>query len=192
MPSRAWKRDAKGLAWYPGDTVNTSIGQGFTLVTPMQMAVAAARLASRGEIRPPQLVRKNGENPLPAGMIRASDSNWDYIHGAMQEVVHGQRGTAKVINKDLDYHIAGKTGTAQVVGIKQDEEYDRELVAERNRDHALFIAFAPVEHPQIAVSVLVENGEHGSSTAAPLARQIIDAYMALYPQNPSEGFDESK
>jgi penicillin-binding protein 2 len=110
----------------------------------------------------------------------------------MQEVVHGQRGTAKVINKDLDYHIAGKTGTAQVVGIKQDEEYDRELVAERNRDHALFIAFAPVEHPQIAVSVLVENGEHGSSTAAPLARQIIDAYMALYPQNPSEGFDESK
>ncbi|TNF07923.1 MAG: penicillin-binding protein 2 [Gammaproteobacteria bacterium] len=181
MPSRPWKRAAKGIAWYPGDTVNTSIGQGFTLATPMQLAVATSRLASRGEIRSPQLVRKQHGIPPPAGIIKASESNWNYVHTAMQEVVHGLRGTAKGINKGLEYHIAGKTGTAQVIGIKQDEEYDAEKVAKRNRDHALFIAFAPVENPKIAVSVLVENGEHGSSTAAPVARKLIDAYMSYYP-----------
>ncbi len=181
MPSRPWKRAAKGIAWYPGDTVNTSIGQGYTLATPMQLAVATSRLASRGEIRSPQLVRKQHSIPPPAGIIKASENNWNYVHTAMQEVVHGLRGTAKGINKGLNYHIAGKTGTAQVIGIKQDEEYDAEKVAKRNRDHALFIAFAPVENPRIAVSVLVENGEHGSSTAAPVARKLIDAYMAYYP-----------
>jgi len=181
MPSRPWKRAAKGIAWYPGDTVNTSIGQGYTLATPMQLAVATSRLASRGEIRSPQLVRKQHSIPPPAGIIKASENNWNYVHSAMQEVVHGLRGTAKGINKGLNYHIAGKTGTAQVIGIKQDEEYDAEKVAKRNRDHALFIAFAPVENPRIAVSVLVENGEHGSSTAAPVARKLIDAYMAYYP-----------
>lgn len=181
MPSRPWKRAAKGIAWYPGDTVNTSIGQGYTLATPMQLAVATSRLASRGEIRSPQLVRKQHSIPPPAGIIKASENNWNYVHTAMQEVVHGLRGTAKGINKGLNYHIAGKTGTAQVIGIKQDEEYDAEKVAKPNRDHALFIAFAPVENPRIAVSVLVENGEHGSSTAAPVARKLIDAYMAYYP-----------
>ncbi len=182
MPSRAWKRGARGLAWYPGDTVNTSIGQGFTLVTPMQLAVATARMASRGEMRSPQLVRKQHAVPPPAGKIQASESNWNYIHQAMQDVVHNRRGTAQGINRGLKYHIAGKTGTAQVVGIKQDEEYDAETVAMRNRDHALFIAFAPVENPRIAVSVIVENGEHGSSTAAPVARKLIDAFMAYYPE----------
>jgi len=191
MPSRAWKRAAKGRAWYPGDTVNASIGQGFTLATPMQLAVATARLASRGEIRSPQLVRKQHGVPPPAGVIKVSDSNWDYVHHAMQEVVHGLRGTARIINRDLDYHIAGKTGTAQVIGIKQDEEYDAETVAKRNRDHALFIAFAPVEDPQIAVSVIVENGEHGSSTAAPVARKLIDAYMNYYPEVLKRVTDES-
>ncbi|MEZ5529824.1 MAG: penicillin-binding protein 2 [Porticoccaceae bacterium] len=182
MPSRAWKRAAKGLAWYPGDTVNTSIGQGFTLATPMQLAVLSSRLASRGEIRPPQLVRKQENIQPPAGIIKVADSHWNYVHHAMQEVVHGLRGTAKGINKGLNYHIAGKTGTAQVIGIKQDEEYDAELVSKRNRDHALFVAFAPVENPRIAVSVIVENGEHGSSTAAPVARKLIDAYMEYYPE----------
>ena len=95
----------------------------------------------------------------------------------MEAVVHSPRGTAKIINRELPYRIAGKTGTAQVVGIKQDEEYDAETVALRNRDHALFIAFAPVDDPEIAVSVIVENGEHGSSTAAPVARAILDAYL---------------
>lgn len=183
MPSRDWKRGARGLAWYPGDTVNTSIGQGFSLVTPMQLAVATARIASRGEIRPPQLViRQDMKAVPPQGKIEAKDTSWDYIHQAMQGVVHERRGTGKIINYDLNYHIAGKTGTAQVVGIKQDEKYSAEFVAERNRDHALFIAFAPVENPKIAVSVIVENGEHGSSTAAPIARKMIDAYLEYYPE----------
>lgn len=182
MPSRDWKKEARGLSWYPGDTVNASIGQGFSLVTPMQLAVATARVASRGEMRVPQLVRKQHAVLPPAGRIQASESNWNYVHNAMQSVVHNVRGTAKVIRPGLRYHIAGKTGTAQVVGIKQDEEYDAELVAERNRDHALFIAFAPVENPKIAVSVIVENGEHGSSTAAPVARKLIDAFMEYNPE----------
>ena len=97
----------------------------------------------------------------------------------MEDVVHHPRGTAKVISKNLQYRIAGKTGTAQVVGIKQDEEYDAEKVAKRNRDHALFIAFAPAENPRIAVAVLVENGEHGSTTAAPIARKVMDVYMGV-------------
>tara|TARA_R110002095_G_scaffold124984_2_gene108491 strand:- start:1366 stop:1695 length:330 start_codon:yes stop_codon:yes gene_type:complete len=100
----------------------------------------------------------------------------------MEDVVHYRRGTAHKISQGLSYHIAGKTGTAQVVGIKQDEEYDAEMVAKRNRDHALFIAFAPVENPKIAISVIVENGEHGSSIAAPVARKFIDAYMSYYPE----------
>jgi penicillin-binding protein 2 len=182
MPSRAWKKADRGLSWYPGDTVNASIGQGFTLVTPMQLAVATARMASRGEMRVPQLVRKQHAVMPPAGRIQASDSNWQYVHNAMQDVVHNIRGTAQGIRRGLNYHIAGKTGTAQVVGIKQDEEYDAEMVAKRNRDHALFIAFAPVENPKIAVSVIVENGEHGSSTAAPVARKVIDAFMEYNPE----------
>lgn len=182
MPSRAWKKGARGLAWYPGDTVNASIGQGFSLVTPIQLAESTARMASRGEVRPPQLVRKQHAVMPPVNIIQASEANWDYVHNAMQDVVHNIRGTAQKINRGLSYHIAGKTGTAQVIGIKQDEEYDAELVAKRNRDHALFIAFAPVENPKIAVSVIVENGEHGSSAAAPVARQIIDAYMNYYPE----------
>ena len=186
MPSRVWKKGARGLAWYPGDTVNTSIGQGFSLMTPMQLAVATARLASRGEVRVPQLVRKQHTVMPPTKVIKASDGNWVFIHEAMKGVVHNIRGTAKKINKGLSYHIAGKTGTAQVIGIKQDEEYDAELVAKRNRDHALFIAFAPVEDPKIAVAVIVENGEHGSSTAAPVARKIIDAYMNYYPETLGE------
>jgi len=171
------------LAWYPGDTVNTSIGQGFTLATPMQLAVATSRIASRGEMRSPKLVRTEHALLPPAGRIQASDDNWNYIHQAMQDVVHTRRGTAQIINRGLNYHIAGKTGTAQVIGIKQDEEYDAETVAKRNRDHALFIAFAPVENPRIAVSIIVENGEHGSSTAAPVARKLIDAFMEYYPDS---------
>jgi penicillin-binding protein 2 len=125
----------------------------------------------------------------PTKVIQASDGNWDFVHEAMKGVVHNVRGTAKIINKSLSYHNAVTTGTAQVIGIKQDEEYDAELVAKRNRDHALFIAFAPVEDPKIAVAVIVENGEHGSSTAAPVARKIIDAYMDYYPEALDQGKD---
>ncbi|MEZ5483245.1 MAG: penicillin-binding protein 2 [Porticoccaceae bacterium] len=190
MPSRAWKRGARGIAWYPGDTINTSIGQGFTLATPLQLAVAVAGLATRGKMRVPRLVRPNagyGSDNEEAGddlsetTLDIKPANWRYVINAMEDVVHHRRGTAQAINRGLEYRIAGKTGTAQVIGIKQDEEYDAEKVAMMNRDHALFIAFAPADEPLIAVAVLVENGEHGSSTAAPIARKLMDAYMQNLP-----------
>lgn len=185
MPSRAWKRGYRGLPWYPGDTVNTSIGQGFMLTSPLQLAVMTARIATRGEVRAPRLVRAiGGESVSPAAVVERIDipaKLWDLIFEGMKGVVHGPRGTARNAITHLGYDMAGKTGTAQVVGIKQNEKYDITKVAKLRRDHALFVAFAPVERPRIAVGVLVENGEHGSSRAAPVARQVIDAYLAWYP-----------
>lgn len=183
MPSRHWKRATKGVAWYPGDTVNTSIGQGFMLATPLQLAVSASRIASRGEIRPPRLVSKIADRELepgpPEAVIKGDTRHWDYVINAMKDVVHGPRGTGKIIAKDLDYQIAGKTGTAQVVGIRQGETYNAANLKKHQRDHALFIAFAPVENPEVAIGIIVENGEHGSSTAGPIARAVFDSYMAL-------------
>jgi penicillin-binding protein 2 len=188
MPSRDWKRGAKGVSWYPGDTVNTSIGQGFTLATPLQLAVMATRMASRGEMLVPRMVhRVEGEpayEPISLGQIKGSPEHWDYVVNAMRDVVHSQRGTAKIIANGLKYSIAGKTGTAQVVGIRQGEKYNAAEVTKRNRDHALFIAFAPVEAPEVAIGIIVENGEHGSSTAAPIARQVFDAYMSFKQEGP--------
>lgn len=189
MPSRAWKRAARGDAWYPGDTVNTSIGQGFMTATPLQLAVATMRIASRGEVRTPQLARTLGQSLLPpavaADRIEAAPAVWEAVIESMRGVVEDRRGTARAALAamgPLDYSLAGKTGTAQVVGIKQNERYDASRLRKEHLDHALFIAFAPVEAPRIAVSVLVENGEHGSSTAAPVARQVIDTFMKLYPE----------
>lgn len=181
-PSRPWKRAVRGLPWFPGDSLNVSIGQGDVLVTPLQLGVLAATFASRGHLVQPKLVRFEGavERPVDAKLTyQAKSENWDYVENAMKGVVHSVRGTAKIIAKDLSYTIAGKTGTAQVIGIAQDEEYDRDKVHARNRDHALFIAYAPVENPQIAVAVIVENGEHGSSAAAPVAREVFDAWFAI-------------
>ena len=187
MPSREWKRGVRGVSWYPGDTVNTSIGQGFMLATPLQLAVSASRLANRGEIREPRLVMKVGDEPVASPVsdkpIVGPPEHWDAVIEAMRDVVHGQRGTAKIIARDLNYLIAGKTGTAQVVGIRQGETYKAEELEKRQRDHALFIAFAPADDPEIAVGIIVENGEHGSSTAAPIARKLFDTYMAItYPE----------
>jgi penicillin-binding protein 2 len=184
-PSREWKREARGLVWYPGDTLNVGVGQGFVLVTPLQLAVMAATLATRGERLQPQLLHylDGGEGselvarpPLTSAAI--ADRHWDYVLNAMERVVHDPRGTARKISNGLQYRMAGKTGTAQIVGMVQGEKYDIESVAKRQRDQALFIGFAPVEKPQIAVSVIVENGEHGGTAAAPVARAIIDSYVA--------------
>jgi penicillin-binding protein 2 len=193
MPSREWKHGAQGLAWYPGDTVNVSIGQGFMLATPLQLAVATSRLATRGVVRTPRLVMQDaGDDFVSEGELIDSESieneelqfaqpHWDIITRAMVAVVHNVRGTASRAVTDLEYKMAGKTGTAQVVGIKQDEKYDASKLAKLQLDHALFIAFAPADEPRIAVAVIVENGEHGSSTAAPVARQVIDAFFQYYP-----------
>ena len=186
VPSRDWKRGARNQPWYPGETVITAIGQGFMLATPLQLASAAATLGSRGHHLAPRLLhalkdpRTGYQTPPP--MVRDTISlrnpaNWERVIHAMEEVVHGERGTARKVGAGAQYRFAGKTGTAQVFGIKQDEKYVASEVDLRLRDHALFIAFAPADEPRIALSVVVENGGSGSGTAAPIARQVLDAYL---------------
>ena len=181
MPSRTWKKENRNASWFNGDTINMSIGQGFMLSTPLQLAVMTARIASKGKIIEPRLVKSVGGIdlvPAKTKQIKEIDPKyWDYIHDSMKGVVHSARGTATSINRGLTYTMAGKTGTAQVVSISADEDYDKSKLNKRQWDHALFIAFAPFDDPQIAVGLIVENGEHGSSAAAPIARSVIDAYL---------------
>jgi penicillin-binding protein 2 len=185
MPSREWKRRARNQAWYPGETLITGIGQGFMLATPLQLAASTAIVATRGEFLAPRVVQAVGEGteiaalaPETVGDIGLENpGDWDEVIQAMVDVVHAPRGTARAIAEGMTYRMAGKTGTAQVFSLGQDEEYDAEELDKRLRDHALFVAFAPVEDPRIAVAVVVENGGGGSSTAAPIARTVMDYYL---------------
>ena len=187
MPSRDWKRGARSQPWFPGETLITGIGQGFVLTTPMQLASATATLSLYGQRMKPHIVASTqiGDDIelVPVGSELILDipiekrENWSAIIHSMREVVHGKRGTARKIGLDSGFEIAGKTGTAQVFGLKQEEKYDAEKLEEKLRDHSLFVAFAPVEDPQIAVAVIVENGGSGSAVAAPIARQILDNYL---------------
>lgn len=185
MPSKKWKRKHRNLPWYPGETLITGIGQGFSQVTSLQLARATATLANRGNIVTPRLVEHMIESGKPkypdrpeATKIKLNQRNVDDIINAMTNVVHGLRGTAKKIGTDIDYQIAGKTGTAQVFSVKQEEQYSEEEVAFKLRDHALFIAFAPVMEPKIAIAVIVENGGHGGSVAAPIAAKVIKQFLS--------------
>jgi len=187
LPSKTWKQKTHRLPWFPGETLITGIGQGFTLTTPLQLANITAILGSNGNRYQPHIIHAIGEpgveevtlqKPRLIGVVEKNKAdNWAIVINAMKKVVHGLRGTARRISHDLDYKIAGKTGTAQVFGLKEDEEYDEETIAKKLRDHALFISFAPADEPRIAVAVIVENGGHGGSTAAPIARKVMDAYL---------------
>jgi len=187
LPSRQWKRARRGQPWYPGETLITGIGQGYTLTTPLQLAYATAVLAVHGAHTPPRLMRdiRAAGTPeqvrpraAPAGSIPIRNrNNWDAIITAMKNVVSSERGTAQAIGRKALFPIAGKTGTAQVFSIKQDEKYVEKEVAERLRDHSLFVAFSPPDNPRIALAVMVENAGHGSTAAAPLARKMIDQYL---------------
>jgi penicillin-binding protein 2 len=189
LPSREWKRAVKGRAWYPGDSLNFSIGQGYLLATPLQLASATAMLANRGKWVSPRFLKTiktaAGEvlpNPIKREVNIESYKpknleNMEFVIKSMVEVMHGSKGTARSSGRNASYKMAGKTGTAQVVGIKQGEKYDAEALKERHRDHALFVGFAPVVNPQIAVAIIVENGGGGSSTAAPIARALFDEWI---------------
>ncbi|TDG12517.1 penicillin-binding protein 2 [Seongchinamella unica] len=179
LPSTSWKRDALNQPWYPGETISASIGQGYMLTTPLQLAAATSVLASRGERRIPRLVQAVNGEPVPAPELEpmlASEANWNAVYEGMLEVVHGKRGTAKALAEGIRYQMAGKTGTAQVIGIAQNAVYKEDEVDERHRHHGLFIAFAPAEAPTIAVAIIVENGG-GSSAASPIARRVIDTWL---------------
>ena len=193
LPSRDWKRRARRQPWYPGETLIMGIGQGYFLATPLQLAAATAAIANNGTFFTPHVVdylsaRETGEiTPIPPSAHEipiARLQNWKDVRAGMAHVVESPRGTAKRIRSEK-YRIAGKTGTAQVFTVAQDEEYNEAEVDKKLRDHALFIAYAPVEDPQIAVAVVVENGGHGGSVAAPIARAIMDAY--LLPDEPPTG-----
>ncbi|NQY51560.1 MAG: penicillin-binding protein 2 [Piscirickettsiaceae bacterium] len=188
-PSRQWKRINRNLSWYPGETLISGIGQGFNQTTPIQLAQAAAILAMRGINTLPQVLlsrRKSGENKMQLQFIVTTNNlaivdskNWKIVIDSMVEVVHGEHGTARHIGIKLPFNVAGKTGTAQVFGIKQGEEYDTDGLAKKLHDHALFIAFAPAERPEFVVAIVVENGGSGSKIAAPIARKIIKNYFGM-------------
>lgn len=184
MPSAEWKSRRYQQIWYPGDTVSAGIGQGYTLVTPLQLAFVTAALANDGIAYQPHLVREIQSAVGPATPTRPRQTfdmmipkeRLKLVKGAM-EAVTKPGGTAVGAFYGVQYRVAGKTGTAQVIGIKQGEKYDEKKVSEYNRDHAWFIAFAPADQPRIALAVLVENGGHGGSTAAPIARKVLDYYL---------------
>ena len=200
LPSRDWKRETRGEPWYPGDTVNSSIGQGYMWATPLQLATAASIIANKGKVVQPRMLKAvDGKafeplikDSIPDVMLNDPDY-WRYMEEAMTMVVHRpfsdvfrDYGTAfeaiAMADRDMPYKMAGKSGSAQVVGISQDIRASTDIVvSDLNKDHGLFISFAPAQNsyiePQIAVAVFVENGEHGSSVAGPIAKQVIDTYL---------------
>ena len=185
LPSRDWKKKVHRTIWYPGETLIAGIGQGYVLATPLQLAAATATLANKGVNVQPHLLNSvqmaetkevKAFEPEESRFALRYPRHWDDMFRAMKKVVHGGLGTARATGWGMKYKMAGKTGTAQVFGVAQDEEYDEETVAKKLRDHGLFVAFAPFESPKIAVAVVVDNGEHGSRMA-PIAHKVIDHYL---------------
>ncbi|WP_201582682.1 penicillin-binding protein 2 [Psychrobacter jeotgali] len=189
MPSPQWKKDTYNKDWLPGETISVSIGQGYFLATPLQVANATAMTANKGHhITPHLLKRSEGAAQVeviekPDGKIdyNGQDSDWVRMQDAMEDTV--KRGTARGIYTDR-YRIAGKTGTAQVKSIAQGKSYDKSALDKRHWDHAWFNGFAPVENPEIALAVLVENGGGGSAVAAPIGRALFDYWVLQRNQNP--------
>ena len=176
LPSREWKRQARNQSWYLGETVISGIGQGFWVTTPLQLAAATTAMARRGNFIEPHFsvledVDAGASVPLGDSM------DWERMIDAMEDVLHGERGTARGAARGLNYRIAGKTGTVQVVGIAQEEEYKEDEIEERLRDHALFVGFAPADSPSIVLALVIENGGSGGTSAAPVARQIFDYWV---------------
>jgi len=187
MPTQAWKRKRYDKFWYPGDTVNTGIGQGYFTATPMQLAFATATLANHGrKIKPHLLWATRASRNLPEKLVKTVKlpsigvtklRYWDDVIRGMVNVVHGAGGTARRSGAGAKYRFAGKTGTAQVFGIAQNKSYNASRLKKKLHDHALFVAFAPVQSPRIALALIAENGGGGSKVAAPIARQLLDTYL---------------
>ncbi|MFI4937257.1 MAG: penicillin-binding protein 2 [Candidatus Berkiellales bacterium] len=172
VPTRAWKKKTQGVPWFPGETIITGIGQGYALATPLQLAVLASYLANRGEAYQPHLNKTAPRVKLPSLKINHPEY-WQPLIEAMHQVVQHPQGTAYRHFVGLNIPAAGKTGTAQVFGLKQNEKYKHENVAQHLRDHSLFIGFAPVEDPKIVVAVVLEN----QRASAKVAKQVIEAYF---------------
>ncbi len=202
LPSPEWKQRTRQQIWYPGETLNVGIGQGYLTTTPIQLAQITARMAMRGRGFKPHVVQATQDaisnqierlDPEPLKPIsHRLTQDWDKVENAMVQVTSSRRGTAYNVYKDAPYSSAGKTGTAQVAGMSQEELRARKLTETpfHLRDHALFIAYGPVEDPKIAVAVIAEHAGHGGSSAAPIARKVMDQYLlgkVLYESPPPEG-----
>ncbi|TAK90759.1 MAG: penicillin-binding protein 2 [Burkholderiaceae bacterium] len=200
LPSSDWKLKRFKQKWIPGETISLGIGQGYNAFTPLQMAHAVATLANNGIEIKPHLVRdiedarNNQHNAIAydkSAPLPVKPEYIDFIKQAMVAV--NKEGTAARVFTGAKYDVAGKTGTAQVVGIKQNEKYDEKKVAERHRDHSWFIAFAPAEAPKIAIAVIVENGGFGAQAAAPIVRQLLDYYLqGQVPNAPAAELKETE
>ncbi|MBC8493791.1 MAG: penicillin-binding protein 2 [Candidatus Thioglobus sp.] len=186
MPSKSWKKINRNEPWYRGETLIAGIGQGFMTSSPLQLAVATAALANKGQLFQPKLlksIQKPGESIVEANnkhsrQIPIKDiHHWEEVLEGMKMTIYAPKGTARRLNKGLTYTMAGKTGTAQVFGLDPEEQYIAEKYEEKLRDHALFTGFAPIEEPEIAIAIIVENAGSGSSKAAPLARKVLDVYF---------------
>ncbi|HRO60820.1 MAG TPA: penicillin-binding protein 2 [Burkholderiaceae bacterium] len=195
LPSTEWKMRRYKRRWIPGETPSVGIGQGYNAFTILQLAHATATLANDGIVMKPHVVRTI-EDPNtrqqrltvsePTRRIRLREDHLALVKSAMVDV--NRFGTSRRVFADADYVTAGKTGTSQVIGIRQNERYDAKRIAERHRDHSLYIAFAPAEKPTIAVAAIVENGGFGAQAAAPLVRALLDYHLTGklpegYPDN---------
>jgi penicillin-binding protein 2 len=185
VPTSAWKRKRYGVPWQPGETLSIAIGQGFNLVTPLQMAVFTAALGNGGTLYRPRILKSvqtlNGEatdvkEPEIIGGLPAGKETLRIVRKGLLDVVQGDRGTARRI-RIKGVEIAGKTGTAQVFSLKKKDRESNKRLDYNLRDHAWFVCYAPAENPVIAISVMVEHGEHGSSAAAPMAGAVLRAYL---------------
>jgi penicillin-binding protein 2 len=190
LPSREWKKINKDEPWYRGETLNTGIGQGFMTASPLQLALATAAIANKGQLLVPQLLMhaQNSSGDITTMSIQKSRQipikdikNWEIIIDGMVQAVYGKKGTARRLNHNLSYTLAGKTGTAQVFGLDPEETYIAEKYEEKLRDHALFTGFAPIENPRVAIAIIVENAGSGSSKAAPIAKAVLDVYFTKNP-----------
>lgn len=198
IPSQEWKRERFGKPWYAGETVIASIGQGFVLATPMQLAVMTAALANEGQVLEPLLIRRIEDwqgndlldsTPTLVRQIEYPPAAWKAVEQGLTSVVNEAHGTGSVARMD-DVLVAGKTGTSQVVRRKSDEEEEEDPggdVPYRLRPHALFVAYAPAEKPEIAVAVVVEHGQHGGSAAGPVAKSILERYFSLQRERAEQG-----
>jgi penicillin-binding protein 2 len=192
LPSRAWKRARFNQPWYPGETVIAGIGQGFNVVTPLQLAVALSALVNGGKRFEPRLLyaaKQPGDQrvqriqpPLVAQVPVVQEANWQSVRSGMRRVIHGPAGSARALLPLDGYEMGGKSGTAQVVKQSQDEEKQGSDVAANLRHHALFVGYAPFDQPAIVVAVVVENGGGGSREAAPVAKSVIDAWLSQEPE----------
>ena len=186
LPDRKWKLGATGESWFVGDTVNMGIGQGYISSTPLQLALAVSSIATRGKIYKPKVVAKVNEDLIEKEIFLEIDSikesDWEKLESSMVSVISDWRGTAFNLNEIAKNKIAGKTGTAQIKSLTDEEltvkeEYEDVRQEVSNRDHALFVGYGPIPEPKLTVVVIVENGESGSAIAAPIAQRLIDKYL---------------